>query len=302
MKFNSFQELRSAVEGAREENMSQVDRVLDGIKDDLDSIPEGPLQSSLPELNWISFVHTINKEAGGRRGSGSVNAVLSVKTESGKNIIHTWSVSRNGINPIGKIPNELTKKYSKDEIALEIATLIETIKPASIHLTEFSFIPDKDPGREGVEGGGETVEESQDLIDPRRRMFLDSLKGGLFQAFNRKIGFNGYGATVFKDFLYLDNFRRGNAAFFIDLPEGIDPDAIREELLKAKAEMGENEEVTENELREEIIRRYWGPIYERAKTKEGLKALGAKRIPHSPRNWEEIILEEIKSRTEPSEE
>jgi len=296
-KFKSFADFGQAAQEERIQGFKQkTDDMFERIKGDFDSIPEGPLQSSLPEINWISFVHTINQETGERKGSGTINAIISVKTESGDRT-HTWSVNKNGtIKPVQQIPRELVKKYSQEELTFEIASLLEKIKPASIHLTDYKFLSRSDEGEERGSRGGDTDIIIEKPVDSERVAFLGSLKGELFQSFNRGLGLKGYGGVLFKDFIYLDKLYKGNAAFFMGLLEEVDMNKVREELAKKKTEEGKDEKISEDELREATLERYWGPISEQAQTRKELVALGAKRIPHVPGKWQEIIRQEIDSR------
>src|SRR3989344_2790432 len=135
---NKFDTLESWGKSRQEEQAQNLKQKTDdvfekSIKDDFDSIPEGPFKSSLPEIGWIAFTRPTNRKTG-ERNTETLNAVIFSKTESGKTVNHTWTVSRSGtIRPIQEIPVNLAQKYSQEEIALEIAGLLERINPAFLH-------------------------------------------------------------------------------------------------------------------------------------------------------------------------
>ena len=101
---------------------------------------------------------------------------------------------------------------------------------------------------------------------------------------------------MIKNCIYLANLYKGNASFVMGLPEEVDMNAVKEELARKKAEEGKDEKVSEDELREATLGRYWGPISEQARTRQELVALGAKRIRHTRGKWQETIRWEIESR------
>ncbi len=298
-KFKSFAEFGKTVKQERVQGLrQQIDGIFEkSIKDDFDSIPEGPYKSILPEISWISFARPLDRITG-QKSEGTLNAVIFSKMESGKNINHTWTVNRNGtIKPVQEIPPELAKKYSQEEIALEIASLLERIGPSFIHLTDLDVIPLQDEGesREGSSGSkGPTVERP---IDPEREQFLQSQRGAKFEFANRNIGFKGYKGLLFNKFIYLENPFKDNAAFILDLPEEVDFETVERELAMKKSEAGGEAKVSKDEVREAVLERYWQPISEKAKTRKELVALGAQRFIHTPETWQDNIRQAIESRT-----
>ena len=101
---------------------------------------------------------------------------------------------------------------------------------------------------------------------------------------------------MFDKFIYLENPYKDNAAFIVDLPEQINFEAIEKELAVSA---GEGVKVSKDDIREEILRRYWEPISDKAKTRKELVALGAQRFVHTPETWQENIRQAIESRTKP---
>ncbi|MBI2064785.1 MAG: hypothetical protein HYT62_01885 [Candidatus Yanofskybacteria bacterium] len=301
-KFGGFEEFGRADKQERAQNLKQqIDDIFEkSVKDDFDSIPEGPFKSSLPEISWIAFARPTDRKTG-ERNANTLNAVIFSKNESGKNVNHTWTVNRNGtIKPIQPIPSELAKKYSQEEITLEIAGLLERIGPSFIHLTDLDIIPAQDKVSEKensvVDGGG--IEGGEKVIDPERLEFFRSLKDAKFISANRSKGLKGYMVVFFndRDFIVIENPYKGNAAFILDLPEKVDMEAIEEEIRVKKSKEGESVKVSKEELRDEVEKRYWQPISEKAKTRSDLKALGAERIVHTPATWQENISKAIASR------
>jgi len=299
---NKFDTLESWGKSRQEEQAQNLKQKTDdvfekSIKDDFDSIPEGPFKSSLPEISWIAFARPTNRKTG-ERNTETLNAVIFSKTESDKDINHTWTVGRNGtIKPVQPIPPELAKKYTREQIAFEIASLLERIGPSFIHLTDLDIIPaqDKMSEKEDFGGDGDGDEGGEKLIDPERLKFFRSLKDAKFISANRSRGLKGYMVVFFdnSNFLVVENPYKGNAVFIPDLPEKIDMQAIEKELEVRKSKEGESKKVSKDELRDEVEKRYWQPISEKAKTRSDLKALGAERIVHTPDTWQENVSKAI---------
>ena len=292
-KFKSFEEFGQAAKQAESENLKQqVDDIFEkSIKDDFDSIPEGPFKSNLPEVSWISFVRPKNN-------SDKIQAVIFSKNkENGKNLNHTWTISREGvIKPTQKIPEELSR-YSQEDIALEIASLLERIGPSFIHLTDLDIVPaqEKSETERTGGGGGGGVEQP---IDPDREKFIRSLKDAKFTSVNRSKWLKGYQVVWFdnNNFVLIENLYKGNAAFIMNLPEDLSLEAIEKELAKQKSAEGENGDVSKEELRKEVENRYWKPVSEQAKTRSDLVAMGAQRFIHTPDTWQETLSKAIESR------
>jgi len=295
--FKSFEDLGQAV---REHGQRKVGEIFEeSVRDDFDSIPEGPFKSSLPEINWISFACPIVDRKTGDRSKDSMNVTIFSKTNSGRDAHHTWLLNRNGtIKHIQPIPPELSSKYSQEEISYEIVSLLERIGPSFIHLTDMDIIPAQDKGVEREDSADGDSGGSEKPIDPERLKFFRSLKDAKFISANRSNGMKGYVVVFFdnRGFLIVENEYKGNAAFIVDLPEAVDMDAIREELSVKKSEAGRGGEISKEELRDEVERRYWQPISEKAKTRSELRALGAERIIHTPDTWQETMLKVVESR------
>lgn len=296
-KFKTFEALALS---KAEELQQQIDDIFrKSIKDDFDSIPEGPFKSSLSGIDWIAIARPKNSV-------DTVNAVIFSKDGSGKLENHTWIIKRNGIvKPIQSISSELAKKYTKEEIALEIISLLERIGPSFIHITDLDILPSQDRKliEEDREKGGDKEGDGGDSerpIDPERLKFFRSLKDAKFISANRFKGLKGYMVVFFdnKPFLIVENEYKGNAVFKVGLPESVDMKAIEEELLARKSQEG-NREISKEELRVAVEDRYWRPISEKAKTRSELRALGAQRFVHTPGTWQETIRQAIESKIEP---
>jgi hypothetical protein len=296
-KFKSFEEFGKTVQQERAQKLKQqIDSIFEkSVRNDFHSIPEGPFKSKLPEIDWITFVRPRDTKTGEKR-MDLLNVVIFSKTESGKNINHTWTLTKNGqMRPIEKIPPSLSKKYSQEEIALEIVSLLERISPSFIHLTNLDIIPFGDPG-DPIFSGGKEGPGPIKPIDPEREKFLQSLRGAKFEFANRKNGFRGYKGLLFNKFIYLENLFKDNAAFIMDLPEVVGMEEVEKGLRAKKLEQGQSGEISKEELREAVLERYWGPISKKAKTRRQLIKLGAQRLIHTPGTWQRNILEAIESR------
>lgn len=293
--FKSFEDFGKAAQEEKAQGLKQkIDNIFEkSIKDDFDSIPEGPFKSNLPEISWISFVRP-------KSNLDKINAIIFSKNPSGgRDINHTWTVNRSGdIKPTQKIPEELSKKYTKEDIALEITGLLERIGPSFIHLTDLDIVPSQDKSEsEQVRGGGGGGGIEQP-IDPEREKFIRSLKDAKFTLVNRSSGLKGYQVVFFdnNNFVLIENLFKGNAAFILDLPEKLNMEAIEEELAAEKSGDGDSKEVSKEELRKEIETRYWKPISQQAKTRSDLVAMGAQRFIHTPDTWQETLSKAIESR------
>ena len=295
-EFKTLEEFGKAFHEDRAEDLKQkMDDIFEkSIKDDFDSIPVGSFVSNLPEINSISFVRPTDDKS-----KDILYATIYSQNKEGKEVSHNWAILRNGnIYPKDKIPSGLSK-YKQEEIALEIASLLERINPSFIHLTNLDVIPNQDEGepREIPQGPkGPPIEKP---IDPARKEFLYSQRGAKFPFANDKNGFRGYQGLLFDNFIYLENPVKDNAAFIVDLPEEVDMEAIEKEIAQKKMDEGETEpEISKDELREATLNRYWKPISDKAKTRRELIALGAQRFVHTPEKWQENVRQAIASRTQ----
>lgn len=294
-KFETLEELGKAFHRDRAEDLKQqIDDIFEkSIKDDFDSIPVGSFRSSLPEINSVSFIRPDDG-----KNKDILYATIYSQNKDGKGISHNWAVLRNGnIYPKDKIPSELSG-YKQEEIALEIASLLERINPAFIHLTDLDVIPDQDEGESREKTSGPKGPPIEKPIDPERKEFLYSQKGAKFGFANEKEGFRGYQGLLFDTFVYLENPIKDNAAFIVDLPEKVDMEAIEKGIAQRKIDEGEAEpQISKDELRGATLKRYWEPISNKAKTRQELMALGAQRFIHTPEKWQENVRQAIASRT-----
>lgn len=303
-KFKSFEDFGKA---AKQEQASELEQQIENIfeksiKNDFDSIPEGPFKSSLPEISWIAFARPKDRK-NGEINTNMVNAVIFSKTESGKDVNHTWVVNKNGsIRPIQDIPVDLAKKYNQEEIALEIAGLLERINPSFIHLTDLDILPLQDKGEPREVLPGPKGPPAEKPVDPERVRFLQTIRGAEFEFANKEKGFRGYVGLLFEGknngFVYLENQYKDNAAYIVDLPEQVDIETIEREVRQeqSKEEQGE---ISKDDIRKRALKRYWEPISKQAKTRGELMGLGiAERVIHSdPKVWQDIIRKAIESRT-----
>lgn len=303
-KFKSFEEFGQATKQAESENLrQQVDDIFEkSIKDDFESIPEGPFKSSFPEINWIAFARPKDRKTG-ENNPNVVNAVIFSKTESGKDINHTWTINKNGgIRPIQDIPVDLAQKYSQEQIALELVGLLEKINPAFVHFTNLDIIPlqDKGESREVTPGPkGPPVEKP---IDPNRVHFLQTIRGAEFEFANEEKQFRGYTGIVFdgakNGFIYLENQYIDNAAYIVDLSEPVDMEMVEREL-RQETPQDDQDKITKKQIRDKAVDRYWKPISDKAKTRKELMGLGiAEKVVHKdPKVWQDAIRKAIETRT-----
>ena len=295
----SFEEFGLAAKQAESDNLkNKINEIFESsIRADFDSIPEGPFKSTLPEISWISFVRPKERQTG-KTKPDTINVVVFENTESQKNTSHTWTVSRNGtIKPVQPIPPKLSNKYTREEIGLEIVKLLEKISPSFIHLTDLDILPAKDIGtKKDDPGENENDETREQPIDPERLKFFRSLKDAEFISANHSMGLNGYVVIFFDNqkFVVVENEFKGNALFLVDLHEKLDMAALEKELSAQKKDG--NGPVTKDDLRNEVEKRFWQPIADRAKTRRELLALGAQRIVHVPDTWKKTISQAIASK------
>lgn len=297
-KFKSFEEFGKAVQEDESQNLKQqMDDIFEkSIRDDFDSIPVGSFKSNLPEVDSISLIRP-----GDGKNKDVLYALIYSRNKEGKTFSHNWAILRNGnIYPKDKIPSELGK-YKEEEIALEIAGLLEKINPAFIHFTNLDIIPFQDQGKPREITPEPNDPPIEKPIDPDRVSFLQTIRGAEFEFVNEEKQFRGYVGIVFggakNGFVYLENQYIDNAAFIVDLPEPVDMEMIESEL-RQETPKDDQDKITKKQIRDRAIERYWRPISEKAKTRKELMNLGiAEKIIHKdPKVWQEAIRKAIESR------
>lgn len=280
-KFKSFGELGAAL---KKQNQEQEDKEIKelfdrALKDGFDTVPNGQFKSGLSGIESISMV------SAGEGKEKQIMPVVFYKTKGGKEAHSTWVVNQNG-NISGDTPPYLN--LDRAEVTKEILKLIELINTGFWLKTKMVILPNADKGLDKEPGEGGEKEPAEHPVDPERLPFLENQKDALFGFANEQKGFDGYFGIVFPGFIVLDNERKGNAFFVLDLEEKIE--VAGEDLTKPPALRVSHKE------KESIADARIKPILERALTKSQLRALGAERIVHTPNTWKEKIQEAINKR------
>ncbi|MDP2669143.1 MAG: hypothetical protein Q8P07_04895 [bacterium] len=256
----------------------EISQRTESLKKNFDEVPNGQFPSQLPNIDSISIISV------GEGGAKEIQAILFYKDKFNKDAHCTVSIDRGGVFG-GDYPEV---KIDKDTLKNEILGLIDKISAGFWKKTNIEILPEKDEGSEKGPADGDGPESEPILPDPERFPFMENQPRSLFGFVNEIEGFNGYRGTVFPKAIVLENERKGNAAFVVDLPEVIGVDEKVFEKLPASR-------FTKIES-EAILNKHWKPIAEKAKTKKELQALGAERIVHTQKTWKEKLQAAIDKR------
>jgi len=246
-----------------------------------DKVAKGNFESkALPPIASVTFL-PFHNEATGQR---IIYATMFYDKPGNKEGQVTWSIFENGIIS-GQIPSDLPLQDKRKEIELELLSIIEKVNLDFWHQTNvpIGLVEDEGKDREEISTSKGGTRDRRE--DPERMEFYVNQPGVLFGALPKADGFDGYKLIVFKgdinDFFILDKGITKNAAFIIDLP----PEQ-RLEIERAASE----------EEREELLRRHWLSMRQRASTrKQMVEVLGAKKLVHN-KTWKDRMHQEIKKR------
>ena len=256
----------------------EISRHTEALMEKFDDVPNGQFPSRLPNIDSISIISV------GERKEKEIQTILFYKNRFNKDAHCTVSIDRNGVFG-GDYPDV---KIDKDTLKNEILGLIDKISAGFWKKTSIEILSEKDEGPEKGPADADGPESKPSLPDPERFPFMENQPRSLFGFVNEIEGFNGYRGTVFPKAIALENERKGNAAFIIDLPKPIEVDEkVFEKLPSSRFTKAESEV---------ILNKYWKPIAEKAKTKKELMALGAERIIHSQNTWKEKLQAAIDKR------
>ncbi len=256
----------------------ELSRQSETLKSRFEDVPNGQFPSKLPNIDSISIM------SAGEGAAKELQVVLFYKNKFNKDVHSTIAIDRNGLFD-GDYPD---LKIDKDVLKNEIFGLIERISSGFWKKTAIEILPEKDAGPERQIDGIGKVEGKPSLPDPERFPFMENQPRSLFGFVNEQDGFNGYRGTVFPKAIILENERKGNAVFIVDLPEPINVDEkIFDSLPSARFTKSESDA---------ILDKYWKPFADKAKTKKELTALGAERIIHSQNTWKEKLQQAIDKR------
>lgn len=256
----------------------EINQHTESLKEKFDDIPNGQFPSKLPNIDSISVI------SAGEGMEKEIQVILFYKNKLNKDAHCTVSIDRNGVFS-GDYPDV---KIDNDTLKNEILGLINKISAGFWKKTNIEILSEKDEGPEKGPADGDGPESKPSLPDPDRFPFMENQPRSLFGFVNVLDGFNGYRGTVFPKAIVLENERKGNAAFIVDLTEPIEVD-------EKVFETPPSSRFTRAES-EVILNKYWKPIAEKAKTKKELVALGAERVIHSQNTWKEKLQAAIDKR------
>jgi len=256
----------------------EINQHTESLKEKFDDIPNGQFPSKLPNIDSISVI------SAGEGMEKEIQVILFYKNKLNKDAHCTVSIDRNGVFS-GDYPDV---KIDNDTLKNEILGLINKISAGFWKKTNIEILSEKDEGPEKGPADGDGPESKPSLPDPDRFPFMENQPRSLFGFVNVLDGFNGYRGTVFPKAIVLENERKGNAAFIVDLTEPIEVDEkVFEKPPSSRFTRAESEV---------ILNKYWKPIAEKAKTKKELVALGAERVIHSQNTWKEKLQAAIDKR------
>jgi len=256
----------------------EINQHTESLKEKFDDIPNGQFPSKLPNIDSISVI------SAGEGMEKEIQVILFYKNKLNKDAHCTVSIDRNGVFS-GDYPDV---KIDNDTLKNEILGLINKISAGFWKKTNIEILSEKDEGPEKGPAYGDGPESKPSLPDPDRFPFMENQPRSLFGFVNVLDGFNGYRGTVFPKAIVLENERKGNAAFIVDLTEPIEVDEkVFEKPPSSRFTRAESEV---------ILNKYWKPIAEKAKTKKELVALGAERVIHSQNTWKEKLQAAIDKR------
>ena len=256
----------------------EINQHTESLKEKFDDIPNGQFPSKLPNIDSISVI------SAGEGMEKEIQVILFYKNKLNKDAHCTVSIDRNGVFS-GDYPDV---KIDNDTLKNEILGLINKISAGFWKKTNIEILSEKDEGPEKGPADGDGPESKPSLPDPDRFPFMENQPRSLFGFVNVLDGFNGYRGTVFPKAIVLENERKGNAAFIVDLTEPIEVDEkVFEKPPSSRFTRAESEV---------ILNKYWKPIAEKAKTKKELVALGAERVIHSQNTWKEKLQAAIHKR------
>ncbi len=275
----------------KEDSAKLFDEVL---KDKFENVPSGTFKSDLLGVESI----TLKPLKPGKSEKKAFWATIAYRAKNGKEKSKTLVVEESGAF-LGEMPEEL--RLRRPEVIIEILRLLKGIHISFWHKTSHDILPLSDEGTAPERmGGADTDAPAESLpVDKERLAFLVDQPRALFGFENENNGFDGYVGTFFLPrtkgrslVVVLENERVGNAAFVYTLPEDASIE-VNEGIFALSAD----ERVSEK-LRKEITDKLWQPVADRAKTRRGIKALGAARVVHMGDDWKKRLQEAIDEATQ----
>ncbi len=227
------------------------------VGENIDQFPPGcQFASGLPGVSSISVL----KQPNGK----DLYVVVFYKDKNGRDKHETFPVDPEGVK--GAIPKDLA--VTKEQIFDEVMDNLDKVGLDFWYGEAQEILPPDWPVPPKEQEGPEKPPIAE---DPRRIEFLRKQPDARFGFFSRD-GFRGYYGFFFDKFIVLENPKCENAAYFIDLPEGLSD----EERKMAATRSGRNK----------LIEKYWEPYEGRGKWEMFTAVPEAERLIHKPvDNW-----------------
>lgn len=256
-KIKNIEEVRELFVKQKEEKCRE--RFKEVVGDNIDKIPPGcEFTSGLPSVESITVIKQPNSKI--------PRAVVFYKDKKGHERHETLSIYPEGVG--GIMPKDL--KATKKQIFGEVMDNLDSVGLDFWYGEPQDILPkSKWPV---TPGGGEQRPEKPPLAEDRRRVeFLRKQPDARFGFFSQD-GFKGYYGFLFDKCIVLEHPKCENAAYFVDLPEGLSD----EECKMATTHSG----------RKKLVERYWEPYEGRGKWEMFTEVKEAERVVHKPvDNW-----------------
>lgn len=188
----------------------KFEKVLAG---NFDRVPKGcQFESEIPGIRSLSILPKLEK-------GDSLQIVINYLTDKSINTSITLSLTSQG-ELAGKLPRELEKNVSKEQILAEIIKNAEALKLDFWISTQSDILPAGKWDRAGTAESQTSPKKERVSLTPERLAhikFLKNLSGSNFGAVSESKGFNGYHAVIFNEgFAVVESPADENATYIID--------------------------------------------------------------------------------------
>lgn len=281
-EFRSFGELAAADETQREQERAELkDRYEQVLAGRFAEVPEGAFTTDLDRVPAI----LITRPPAAEKGKASLNVHVTYADRAGKEHAFTGSIFESGGTGLVSATYPRDFPVNQETLSREVLRTLDRVNIGFWRFVDERIFPTADPGEfpGGVpieSGGGKATR-----IDPERIAFLSQHQRALFGFVSTEKGFRGYHGVVLPDRMLLEHPEVGNAAFVVRL----DPPMALPELTFArppKQRLGARE-------RAAVLEQRITPLLQEARTKQTLRAMGARRVVHTPRTWKQRLGEAL---------
>jgi hypothetical protein len=282
-EFKSFGDMAEAFDNERKEaEKEEVKELLEkSFGERLLHTPGGHFSSHFEEIQSITFVPLKNTS---ENEHPQLHAVITYITPDNQTRNITWTIFDDG-TVSGKVPPNLN--IDREALKKELLGLLDTLTSEFIYGADVRILPDKD----SKEGNAEGIDDDDDkptvdaIVRTEQLEFMSKQEKAVFTFYDKKIGFDGYHATIFNGFIILEHPQYGNATYVIPLQKPLKID-------QTELHGSDNTPLTNrlsSKMKDKIIDEYWEPIGKVATTRKALRNIfRAQRFFHSE-NWENTM-------------